>query len=176
MDSVFEYEPKLGRKDWIKEVILKESWIVEMSQGHESAALWSDEAAILIGSYGMAEKDVMGFFGVFNKAFYGERINSWRKTTQSVRLSGYRLTILLMMQPGVMTDLFRKGSSNETGFAKETGFLRDFLCVLHQVLLAIGPMYPERNLLPNLIDLKKELRNSSIKKSLMIGIKSRSYR
>ena len=61
--------------------------------------LWSDEAGVMIGSYGMAEKEVMGFFGVHNKAFYGERINSWRKTTQSVRLSGYRLTILLMMQP-----------------------------------------------------------------------------
>ena len=101
-----------------------------MSQGHQSAALWSDEAGIMIGSYGMAEKEVMGFFALFNKAFYGERINSWRKTTQSVRLSGDRLTILLMMQPGVMTDLFRKGSSNETGFAEETGFLTRFLmCV-----------------------------------------------
>ena len=101
----------LSQSSMLYEDITKESWIVEMSQGHQSAALWSDEAGIMIGSYGMAEKEVMGFFGV-----------------------------------------------------------------LHQVLLATGPMCRDGNLLPNLIDLKKELRNSSVKKFLMIGIKLRIYR
>ncbi len=155
----------LSQSSMLYEDITKESWIVEMSQGHESAALWSDEAAILIGSYGMAEKDVMGFFGVFNKAFYGERINSWRKTTQSVRLSGYRLTILLMMQPGVMTDLFRKGSSNETGFAEETGFLTRFLMCAPPSLIGHRPYVPRKESTPQLDRFKervKELINQKV--------------
>ena len=75
-----------------------------------------------------------------------------------------------------MKDLFRKGSSNETGFEEETGFLTRFLMCAPPSLIGHRPYVPKRDQLPNLIDLKKELRNSSIKKSLMIGIKSRSYR
>ena len=52
----------MSQSSMLYEDITKESWIVEMSQGHQSAALWSDEAGIMIGSYGMAEKEVMVFF------------------------------------------------------------------------------------------------------------------
>ena len=59
------------------------------------------------------------------------------------------------MQPGVMTDLFRKGSSNESGFAEETGFLTRFLMCAPTSLIGYRPYVPRRKSTPQL-DLFKE--------------------
>ena len=81
-----------------------------------------------------------------------------------------------MMQPGVMKDLFRKGSSNETGFAEETGFLSRFLMCAPPSLIGYRPYVPRQKSTPQLNLFKERVKELISHEVPDDWDKTRSYR
>lgn len=105
-----------------------ESLIMDIASGRKSVALWSDEAALILGGTSLKENSALAYLGNLNKAFHGDKIVHRRKQAESAELSGYRLSCCLMMQEQVMGHLLNLGSKNGgTGLAEGTGFLTRFL-------------------------------------------------
>ena len=101
---------------------------MDIASGRKSVALWSDEAALILGGTSLKENSALAYLGNLNKAFHGDKIVHRRKQAESAELSGYRLSSCLMMQEQVMGHLLNLGSKNGgTGLAEGTGFLTRFL-------------------------------------------------
>lgn len=100
-----------------------QSLAYRLAQGHPSAALWSDEGAMVTGSHGMGKEGLVGFLAMLNRLWDGGNVYHDRKQAQSVYVTGRRFTVSLMMQPGVLRELaYRSG-----GLTRESGFLARFL-------------------------------------------------
>ena len=94
-----------------------------LAKGHPSAALWSDEGGMVTGSMGMGKDSLLGFLSGLNRLWDGGAIRQDRKVAESVHLEGRRLTVSLMVQPGVLRDL----SQRSAGLTRGSGFLARFL-------------------------------------------------
>ncbi len=97
----------------------------ELALGWPSAALWSNEAALVVGSRGMSSDELaLRYFGLLNICWDGTGTFERNRTTaKSYRLVGRRLTCSLMMQQAVLRQLLSVG----TGQARSVGFLARFL-------------------------------------------------
>lgn len=113
------------------EDITQEAMAEQLAQGWKSAALYSDEAAIVIGSHGFSEERALRYFGFLNRLWDGNSYRSQRKTTASVHLEGCRLSCSLMMQPSVLQQLLRGSNQQSRG----TGFLARMLCTWPQTTM-----------------------------------------
>lgn len=103
----------------------KESLVVDLVEGHRSAALWSDEAGVIFGGAGMNENSPMGYLTMLNKMFHGDKYVQRRKNSKSVELNeeGYRLSCVLMMQESILSHLLNLGKGKGSGWAEDTGFV-----------------------------------------------------
>lgn len=97
---------------------------VSLADGHPSAALFSDEAAVLIGGNGMSRENALQFFGFINTMWDGSSFKRNRLTTESAWIMGRRLTTSLMMQPSVLQELLgiKGGQCRGTGFLARSLF------------------------------------------------------
>jgi len=96
----------------------------QLSKGWPSASVWSDEAALVIGSRGMVSNDsALRYFGLLNRFWDGLGFERFRTTAKSFTITGRRLTCSLMMQYAVLWQLL--GAAG--GVARGTGFLARFL-------------------------------------------------
>ncbi len=93
-----------------------------LTGGHPSAALWTDEAMIVVGSSGVRDQ-AMSFFGMLNKLWDDGRYSNTRKTSGSINIRGQRMTANLMMQECIFRDLV----AGEKGLARGSGTLARFL-------------------------------------------------
>ena len=75
-----------------------ESLIMDIASGRKSVALWSDEAALILGGTSLKENSALAYLGTLNKAFHSDKIVHKRKQAESAELYGYRLSCCLMMQ------------------------------------------------------------------------------
>jgi len=96
----------------------------EMATGWPSAALWSDEGALVVGSRGMSSNDsALRYFGLLNRFWDGNSFERFRTTAKSFTVTGRRLSCSLMMQHIVLCQLVAAAG----GVARGTGFLARFL-------------------------------------------------
>jgi putative DNA primase/helicase len=96
----------------------------EMAAGWPSAALWSDEGALVVGSRGMSSDDsALRYFGLLNRFWDGNNFERFRTTAKSFTVIGRRLSCSLMMQHIVLCQVV--GAAG--GVARGTGFLARFL-------------------------------------------------
>ena len=105
--------PRLFYEDTTQEALIE-----ALSKGWPSAALSSDEAAIVLGGHGFREEKAMQFFGCLNRLWDGNGYSRNRATTSSFDLHGKRLSCYLMMQETVLKQLLNvnDGQSRGTGF------------------------------------------------------------
>lgn len=105
--------PRLFYEDTTQEALIE-----ALSKGWPSAALSSDEAAIVLGGHGFREEKAMQFFGCLNRLWDGNGYSRNRSTTSSFDLHGKRLSCNLMMQATVLKQLLyvNDGQSRGTGF------------------------------------------------------------
>jgi hypothetical protein len=87
-----------------------------------SAGLFTNEAALVIGSHAVTET-AMRFFGLLNLLWDGSPFSRERQTGGSVHLAGRRFSAHLAMQPVVLRELLAAGD----GVARAVGLLARFL-------------------------------------------------
>ena len=105
------------------EDVTPEALAQEIAANWPSAALWSDEAALVVGSHGMSDDSALRYFGLLNRFWDGNCFERLRVTTKSITVAGRRLTCSLMMQQIVLCQLI--GAAG--GAARGVGFLARFL-------------------------------------------------
>lgn len=100
------------------EDVTQEALIDELAKGHPSAALYSDEAAIVVGSHGFHPERCLRYFGLINRLWDGNGYKRQRITSESISFYGRRMTCSLMMQLSVLKALVNMadGQSRNTGF------------------------------------------------------------
>jgi hypothetical protein len=105
------------------EDVTPEALAQEIATGWPSAALWSDESALVVGSHGMSDDSALRYFGLLNRFWDGNSFERFRTTAKSFTITGRRLTCSLMMQHVVLCRLI--GAAG--GAARGVGFLARFL-------------------------------------------------
>jgi hypothetical protein len=105
------------------EDVTPEALAQEMAAGWPSAALWSDEAALVIGSHGMSDDSAVRYFGLLNRFWDGNAFERFRTTAKSFIVTGRRLTCSLMMQHIILCQLIGMVG----GMARGVGFMARFL-------------------------------------------------
>jgi hypothetical protein len=105
------------------EDVTPEALAQEIATGWPSAALWSDESALVVGSHGMSDDSALRYFGLLNRFWDGNSFERFRTTAKSFTVTGRRLTCSLMMQHVVLCRLI--GAAG--GVARGVGFLARFL-------------------------------------------------
>lgn len=100
------------------EDVTQEALIDELAKGHPSSALYSDEAAIVVGSHGFHPERCLRYFGLVNRLWDGNGYKRQRITSEGASFYGRRLTCSLMMQLSVLKALVNMadGQSRNTGF------------------------------------------------------------
>jgi hypothetical protein len=105
------------------EDVTPEALAQEIAAGWPSAALWSDEGALVVGSHGMSDDSALRYFGLLNRFWDGNCFERFRATAKSFTVTGRRLTCSLMMQHVVLCRFI--GAAG--GVARGVGFLARFL-------------------------------------------------
>lgn len=95
-----------------------EALAIHLAHGWPSAAFWSDEAGIVLGSHSMKNNPTR-FVALLNRLWDGKSTTAHRKTSQSFTIQNRRLTLNLMMQPLLMNQLHQGGS----GINRQSGFM-----------------------------------------------------
>lgn len=96
---------------------------------HSLAMVWpvagvlSSEAGSVLGGHGMGKDSLLRYLSVFNQCWDGTDQTFDRKTSESFRVSGARLTVSLQIQQATLRDFFTKSGM----LARGTGFLARFL-------------------------------------------------
>jgi hypothetical protein len=105
------------------EDVTPEALAQEMAAGWPSAALWSDEAALVVGSHGMSDDSATRYFALLNRFWDGNSFERFRTTAKSFTVTGRRLTCSLMMQQIVLCKLINAAN----GMARGVGLMARFL-------------------------------------------------
>jgi len=109
------------------EDITPEALTKNLAEGWPSAALWSDEAGIVLNSPGMKNNSAK-LVALLNRLWDGKSIGIHRKSSDNVLLRDRRFTLSLMMQPLLLAQMLKKSS----GVVRHSGFLA-------RVLMAYPP-------------------------------------
>ena len=100
-----------------------ESLVWVLAKEWPSAGIISSEAGAILGAHGMGKDSVMRNLATLNTLWDGGAISIGRKTSESFRLEGARLTVALQIQISTLKSFFDKSG----GLARGTGFLARFL-------------------------------------------------
>lgn len=92
-------------------------------QKYPVAAILSAEAGIIFGSHGMNPDSVMRNLAALNDCWDGGHLKRERTSTQSIDVSGMRLSMGLLVQPKTLEVFLEK----QGGLARGIGFLARFL-------------------------------------------------
>lgn len=96
----------------------QEALASDLAKGWPSASLWSDEAAIVLGSHSM-QNNPTRFVALLNRTWDGKALSVQRKNSDNFVLENRRLTVNLMMQPL----LLQKLANQAQGICRQSGFL-----------------------------------------------------
>ncbi|MBF0563082.1 MAG: DUF3987 domain-containing protein [Alphaproteobacteria bacterium] len=88
-----------------------------------SAAIVSSEAGLILGSHGMGRESIMRNLAQLNVLWDGGELSIGRRTTESFKVHGARLTMALQIQEPTLRAFF----DGSKGLARGTGFLARFL-------------------------------------------------
>ena len=95
-----------------------EALALHLAHGWPSAALWSDEAGIVLGSHSM-QSNPTRFVALLNRLWDSKATTIHRKTSASFTIQNRRLTLNLMMQPL----LLQKMHSDDGSISRQSGFM-----------------------------------------------------
>lgn len=105
--------------------VTTDSLRVQLAHGWPTAALWSDEAGLVVGSHAMSEESALRFLAILNKLWdapeYAQADH--RISRRGAEIKGRRLTVNLMLQRAV----FEKLAGGQGGLARHIGALARFL-------------------------------------------------
>lgn len=88
-----------------------------------SGGVVSAEAGIVFGSHGMGKDSVMRNLGLLNQLWDGKSLTIDRRSTESFKVRGARLTVALQIQEPTLREFFTRSGT----LARGTGFLARFL-------------------------------------------------
>ncbi|MEA2082829.1 MAG: DUF3987 domain-containing protein [Thermodesulfobacteriota bacterium] len=94
-----------------------------LTTGYPRAAIWSNEAMIVVGSHGMQKETVMLFLGMLNTLWDGQDYSNRRRTVENINIKGRRVNCSLMMQKQIVQELI----CGNNGLARGSGTLARFL-------------------------------------------------
>lgn len=112
----------------------QEALASELAVEWPSASLWSDEAAIVLGSHSM-QNNPTRFVALLNRTWDGKSLSVKRKNQDNFILENRRLTINLMMQPL----LLQKLANQSQGICRQSGFLAR--CLIAYPLSTMGQRF-----------------------------------
>lgn len=96
----------------------QEALAMHLAHGWPTAALWSDEAGIILGSQSM-QSNATRFVALLNRLWDGKTFTTHRKSSQNFVIEDRRLTLSLMMQPLLLNQMVSQAS----GIHRQSGFL-----------------------------------------------------
>ncbi|MEW8384001.1 MAG: DUF3987 domain-containing protein [Candidatus Thiodiazotropha taylori] len=111
-------EPRLIYGDATPEAL---KW--NLAKGWPSGGVVSSEAGLVFGSHGMSKDSVMRNLATLNALWDGADIATERRSSESFKVHGARLSIALQVQEATLRAFFEKSGS----LARGTGFLARFL-------------------------------------------------
>ncbi|MEW8053067.1 MAG: DUF3987 domain-containing protein, partial [Candidatus Thiodiazotropha sp.] len=111
-------EPRLIYSDATPEAL---KW--SLAKGWPSGGVVSSEAGLVFGSHGMSKDSVMRNLATLNTLWDGADITTERRSSESFKVHGARLSIALQVQETTLRAFFEKSG----GLARGTGFLARFL-------------------------------------------------
>ena len=119
LEDLIRYEPDVPLQPTLYfEDATQEALAIHLANGWPSAALWSDEAGIVLGSHGM-QSNPTRFVALLNRLWDGKSFTAHRKTTQSFILKDRRLTLNLMMQPLLLQQM----TAQANNINRQSGFM-----------------------------------------------------
>lgn len=121
--------PSLYYEDTTQEALTS-----QLASGWPSAALWSDEAAVVFSSHSM-QSNPGKFVAMLNRLWDGKSIITHRKTSKNANIKGRRLTLDLMMQP----ILLERMNAISNGIKRQSGFLAR--CLMAYPSSSMGTRY-----------------------------------
>jgi len=122
--AIKEEEPtKPNYPQIILEDETSESLLYKLVHGWPSAAVFSNEAGVVLGGHSMSADNIMRSLSHFNKLWDGGAVNVGRRGSESFYSSGVRLTVSLMSQEVTLRQFIEKTN----GLARGSGFLSRFL-------------------------------------------------
>jgi hypothetical protein len=135
LTDLIQYEPEIPLLPSLYfEDATQEALALHLANGWPSAALWSDEAGIVLGSHSM-QSNPTRFVALLNKLWDGKDLTAHRKTTQSFIIRNRRLTLNLMIQPALMDGIH----ANPGNFIRQSGFLAR--CLIAKPKTAMGTRF-----------------------------------
>ncbi|MCG8016298.1 MAG: DUF3987 domain-containing protein [Candidatus Thiodiazotropha sp. 'RUGA'] len=117
-EPVAPKEPRLIYSDATPEAL---KW--SLATGWPSGGVVSSEAGLVFGSHGMSKDSVMRNLATLNTLWDGSDIVTERRSSESFKVHGARLSIALQVQEATLRAFFEKSG----GLARGTGFLARFL-------------------------------------------------
>jgi putative DNA primase/helicase len=103
--------------------VTPEALAYELSKKWPSAGLMSAEAGLVLGSHGMNKDSVMRNLALLNQLWDGSSVSVDRRSTDSFKVQGARLTVALQIQEPTLRSFFDRSGI----LARGTGFLARFL-------------------------------------------------
>lgn len=99
------------------------SLLMKLGTGWPSAGVVSSEAGIVFGSHAMGGDQAMQGMAAMNVLWDGGEISVGRKTSDSFKVRGARLTVALQTQEATLREFFKRTGT----LARGTGFMARFL-------------------------------------------------
>lgn len=103
--------------------VTPEALAFSLHKNWPSGAIFSSEAGIVFGSHAMNKDAIMRNLGMLNTLWDGNPLTIDRRTSESFRVEGARLSISLQVQEPTLREFFKNNGS----LARGTGFLARFL-------------------------------------------------
>ena len=88
-----------------------------------SAAIMAAEGGMILGGHGMSKETLVRNLALINILWDGASVTIDRRTKESFRVAGARLTVGIQVQPGLLLDFLQ----STRGLARSSGFLARFL-------------------------------------------------
>jgi putative DNA primase/helicase len=105
--------------------VTPESLAFELAKKWPSGGVVSAEGGSVLGSHGMGRESVMRNLGLLNQLWDGASFSIDRRSTESFKVRGARLTIHLQVQEPTLREFLSRSGA----LARGTGFLARFLVV-----------------------------------------------
>lgn len=100
-----------------------------------SSAVISSEAAVVFGGHGMGRDSVMRNLGMLNTLWDGRSLDVKRRTVESYRVDGARLSLSLQVQPDTLNEFL----DSKGRLARGSGFLARFLVASPESTIGARP-------------------------------------
>ncbi|NDU87149.1 MAG: DUF3987 domain-containing protein [Ferrovum sp.] len=133
--------------------ITPEEQAYSLAKKWPSGGVVSAEAGIVFGSHGMGKDSVMRNLGLLNQLWDGGTVQIDRRTSESFKVKGARLTMALQVQEATIRDFLDRSGE----LARGTGFLARFLVAWPQSTQGLRPFTESPANWPRLAEFNRRI-------------------